>query len=92
MVTKEQVKAIANLSKLYLTEEELATGEKEISSMIHFVDSMNSIEKFAEVSDVHDDICNAFHEDEIVPSYPREEILSNVGGGKDGFFYLSKSK
>ena len=63
MVTKEQVKAIANLSKLYLTEEEIETGEKEISSMINFVDSMNSIEKFAEVSDVHDDICNAFHED-----------------------------
>ena len=33
---------------------------------------------------------NAFREDEVVPSYPRDEILKNVDGGEDGFFPVRK--
>lgn len=92
MVSKDQVREIAKLSKLYLHEEELETGAKEIESMIKFVNQMNDIEKIADIPEVSDDIANAFREDEVETSFSREEILSNVQGGKDGFFYLPKSK
>lgn len=91
MVSREEVKTIANLSKLYLSDQELEKAEKEIGSMIEFVNQMSSIEKISEINPKPEEIFNAFHEDEVKPSFKREEILENVGGGKDGFFYLSKS-
>ena len=91
MVSREEVKTIANLSKLYLSEQELEKAEKEIGSMIQFVNQMNSIEKTTQIKPKPEEIFNAFHEDEVKLSFKREEILENVSGGKDGFFYLSKS-
>ena len=92
MVSKEEVKALANLSKLYLSEEETEKTAVEIGSMIDFVNQMNKIEKISDVKEKPEEIFNAFHEDEVKPSFERKEILENVGGGKDGFFYLSKSE
>ena len=33
---------------------------------------------------------NALRDDEIKESYPQNKILENVGGGKDGYFYIKK--
>lgn len=92
MVSKDDVKALANLSKLYLNEEEIEKCQEEIDSMIKFVSQMNSVEKNLDNIKVSEDITNALRNDEVKKSYPQEEILSGVGGGKDGFFYLPKSK
>ena len=35
---------------------------------------------------------NVFREDEVVPSYPVQEILQNVGGGENGYFPVRKRK
>ena len=92
MISKEEVKSLAGLSKLYLSEEELEKAQNEIGSMVEFINQMNKIEKIAEVKARPDEIFNAFHEDEVKPSFERKEILENVGGGKDGFFYIGKSE
>lgn len=92
MVRKDDVKALANLSKLYLSEEEIEKCQEEIGSMIQFVSQMNSVEKDFNNIKVSEDIKNVLRDDEVQKSCPQEEILSGVGGGKDGFFYLPKSK
>ena len=90
MISREEVLNLANLSKLYLDESEIAGTQKEVEGMIDFVNEINNINASCEGTSMQSGISNAFHEDEIIESYPREEILKNVNGGKDGFFYIKK--
>lgn len=90
MISREEVLNLANLSKLYLDESEIVGTQKEVEGMIDFVNEINNINMGYEGASTQSGISNAFHEDEIIKSYPREEILKNVNGGKDGFFYIKK--
>lgn len=90
MISREEVLNLANLSKLYLDESEIADTQKEVDGMVDFVNEINNIEENFEGITMQNGISNAFHEDEIKKSYPRDEILKNVNGGKDGFFYIKK--
>lgn len=90
MLSSEEMLNIANLSKLYLNEEEFETASKEMDGIINFVNQINSLQSDAEEISNINGLSNAFREDEIIPSLPRKEILENVDGGKDGFFYLKK--
>jgi aspartyl-tRNA(Asn)/glutamyl-tRNA(Gln) amidotransferase subunit C len=90
MISREEMLNIANLSKLHLDEEELEIASKEMGGIINFVNQINSLQSGAkEISDING-LSNALREDEVVPPYPRDEILKNVDGGKDGFFYIKK--
>ena len=90
MLSREEMLNIANLSKLYLSEEELEIASKEMDGIINFVNQINSLQTGSEEINNINGLSNAFREDEVVPSLPRKEILKNVDGGKDGFFYLKK--
>ena len=90
MISREEVLNLANLSKLYLDESEIANTQKEVEGMVEFVNEINNINTEFEGAAMRSGVSNAFHEDEITKSYPREEILKNVNGGKDGFFYIKK--
>ncbi len=92
MVTKEDVMSIAKLSKLYLSEKELEEGVREMNSIVSFAAKINDANYNYESKTQIQDVFNAFRNDEIKESFPREEILKNVDGGKDGFFYIEKSK
>ncbi len=92
MVTKEEVLNIAKLSKLYLTSEELEDAFNEMKGIVKFVNQVNEMQNPDEEINHANELFNAFREDEIVPSFPREKILENVEGGKEGFFYLEKSQ
>ncbi|MBR0423595.1 MAG: Asp-tRNA(Asn)/Glu-tRNA(Gln) amidotransferase subunit GatC [Clostridia bacterium] len=91
MISREEVLNLANLSKLYLNEEEIENIRKEMDSMINFANEINNLDvKYDKLPEINN-ISNAFREDEVVESYPQEEILKNVGGGREGFFYIKKS-
>ena len=77
MITREEMENIANLSKLYLSEDDFEKMSKEMDGIINFVNQVNTL------SDQYD-------LEKIVDSFPRNEILKNVDGGKDGFFYVKK--
>lgn len=90
MLSRDEMINIANLSKLYLSEEELETASKEMDGIIKFVNQVNSLQPDSEEVGNINGISNALREDEIIPPLPRKEILENVDGGKDGFFYIKK--
>lgn len=90
MISREEVLNLANLSKLYLDESEISDVQKEIEGMIDFVNEINRINANLDESMEQKNLSNAFHEDEVIDSYPQEEILKNVDGGKEGFFYIKK--
>ena len=90
MVTRAELLKIAKLSKLSVTEEELAGLTAAMGEIIAFADTINAAGAAAGEFDNINNLQNAFREDEVVPSYPRDEILKNVDGGEDGFFPVRK--
>lgn len=94
MITREEMENIANLSKLYLSEDDFKKMSKEMDGIINFVNQINTLNdqyNLENNSNSNADINkNVLREDEIVDSFPRNEILKNVDGGKDGFFYVKK--
>lgn len=78
-VSKEDVKHIAKLSKLDLTEEELEKYTNELSSIVDFANELSNISVEGIKPTAHIlDIKNEFRKDEVQPSYDREEILKNA--------------
>ena len=65
-----------------------------MDGIINFVNQINTLNdqyNLENNSNSNADINkNVLREDEIVDSFPRNEILKNVDGGKDGFFYVKK--
>ena len=90
MVTREEILKIAKLSKLSVTEQELDGLTAAMGEIIAFADTINAAGAAAGEFDNINNLQNAFREDEVVPSYPRDEILKNVDGGEDGFFPVRK--
>ena len=78
-VSKEDVKHIANLSKLNLTDEELEKYTTELSDIVNFANELSNIDVDGLKPTAHIlDIKNVFRKDEVQPSYDREEILKNA--------------
>lgn len=80
MVTREEILKIAKLSKLSVAEEELDGLTAAMGEIIAFADTINAAGAAAGEFDNINNLQNAFREDEVVPSYPRDEILKNVDG------------
>lgn len=93
MITRDDIRDIALLSKLFVSEEDLDGLTQEMAKIIEFADTINEAsEKLDEDFDNIGGLQNAYREDEVVPSYPQGEILLNVNGGEDGFFPVKKRK
>ncbi len=92
MVTREDVLKIARLAKLSVPEEELDALTQAMGEIITFADTINAADSSAVEFDNINRLENAFREDEVIPSYPREAILANVDGGEDGFFPVRKKQ
>lgn len=90
MVTREDVINIARLSKLYIAEEELDDMTKAVGDIVSFADTINNASEEGVEFDNINDLRNAFREDEIVPSYDRDEILKNANDTDEGHFLVRK--
>ncbi|MBQ1349133.1 MAG: Asp-tRNA(Asn)/Glu-tRNA(Gln) amidotransferase subunit GatC [Ruminococcus sp.] len=78
MVTREDVENIALLSKLFVPEEELDGLTESMQKIVDFADAINNAPASDEDFDNINNLSNMFREDEVVPSFPAEEILKNA--------------
>lgn len=90
MITKEEIRKIALLSKLYIEEEQLESLTADMAEIIAFADTINSAFEESRDFDGVTGLKNVFREDTVVPSFPQEEILANVDGGENGYFPVKK--
>ncbi len=91
-ITREEIENIALLSKLNVQEDEIDALTEEMAKIIDFADTINNAASAGEEFDNINNLSNRFHEDEVRESYPQEDILKNVDGGVDGFFYIRKKE
>lgn len=99
-VTSKDVQYVADLAYLELTAEERARMERDLNSILDYVDRLNEldtskVEPLAQVSQLtvgHDLSLDSGHwrEDEPRPSLPREAALGNAPQATDSFFRVPK--
>lgn len=90
MITKKELEGLAHLSYLTLTEEEKERLLKEMTDIIAFANTVNG--SVAGASAPAEEAINYtdLREDEVVPSFGNDEILSGVEG-ENGFFAVRRS-
>ena len=91
MITKEVVEKVAKLSRLELTEEEVAVHAEQLNKILETMDILkqidtDGIEPLAHVLPIQ----NVLREDELGECMPREKVLSNAPEQADGMFQVPK--
>lgn len=90
MVTHEEVLKIARLAKISVKPEELDGLTKDMNEIIGFADTVNSASADSTDFDNINGLSNVFREDEVVPSYGRDEVLKNAPCADDGYFLVKR--
>lgn len=89
-ITNEQIKHLAELSELSLSDEETASMKKELGDILGFVDKINNCN--LDVFDFSEDFVslNNLRPDEPQESLSQEEALSNAPKKENGYYVVSK--
>ena len=78
-ISTEQVKHVANLARLAITEEEAVKFTKQLDAIITFAEQLNELDT-ANVEPTYHvlDMKNVLREDVAQKGLPREEVLKNA--------------
>lgn len=90
-IDKEQIKHIADLANLTISDDELEKYTKEMSSIVGFANELNELD--TENVDITTSILgeyNIFREDELKESFDNSELLKNAPESQDGMFKIPK--
>ncbi len=90
-LTIEEVKHVAHLAHLRLSEEELNKLQNDLSHILGHIDMLKEVD----VSDVPPtaqvtDLANIVRDDEVRPSMPREDVLANAPDQRDAMFRVKE--
>lgn len=88
-LSEDQVKHIAKLADLQLSEEEVQEFQKQLAETLDFIAHLNQIdtEKIPPTSQVSGNK-NVFREDIVKPSQSQEETLANAKRKDKGYFVI----
>ena len=77
-ISEQEVKKIAELSRLSLTNEELKKRTKDMNNILDYMDTLNEIdtENVEELYNVHD-MNNSLREDSYESSLDKKDVLAN---------------
>ena len=79
MVYKEEIKHIADLSMLNLSEDEIQKFTAHMQDIVEFANKVNSLETEGVTESAFAlDTFNVFRKDEVRDSFDREELLQNA--------------
>ncbi len=88
-LTTAEVRHVAVLAKLGLSEEDILKFQKQLSGILDFVGQLNEVDthNITPTSQVTG-LENVFREDVVTPSLSQEEVLSNTKRKYKGFFVV----
>lgn len=86
-LTKEDVKKVAKLAKLRLSEEEVAKFQGQLSSVLEYFDMLGEVDTTNVVPTAQTTgLINNFRVDEVGVSLPQDVAISQAEKTKDGYF------
>ncbi|PFO01183.1 Asp-tRNA(Asn)/Glu-tRNA(Gln) amidotransferase GatCAB subunit C [Bacillus sp. AFS076308] len=84
-ISTEEVKHVANLARLAVTEEEVEKFTKQLDKIITFAEQLNELDTENVKPTYHVlDMKNVLREDVSQKGLPREEVLKNAPEHQDG--------
>jgi aspartyl-tRNA(Asn)/glutamyl-tRNA(Gln) amidotransferase subunit C len=88
MIDREQVLHVARLARLRLSEEEVERFQRELSTILDHIETINEIEGLEEVEPTSHvvEVENVLRADEPRPSWPREKVLEQAPDVAEGGF------
>jgi len=88
MIDREQVLHVARLARLRLSDEEVERFQRELSTILDHIETINEIEGLDEVEPTSHvvEIENVLREDEPRPSLPREKALEQAPDAAEAGF------
>ena len=91
MITTDNVKHVAKLARLELTEEETEKYSKQLGDILKYVEQMNEVDTTGVEPMSHAiPVVNVFREDVVVQEQTKEELMANAPSKEDGFFRVPK--
>ncbi len=91
MVSKEEIKKIARLSRLEIQEQELGKFTEQMNQILEFIASLNKLDTSKIEPTSHANASGtAFREDEVVVSKIAEQVLETAPDSEDNFFKVPK--
>lgn len=90
-VTKDEVKYIASLAKLYFSEDEIEQMTKEMDALVSFADTLSQLDTDAIDPTAHiQAVENVFRVDGSPQDFPTDKALSNAPEKIEGCFAVPK--
>lgn len=90
-ITDEEVKHIAKLSRLYLSDKEIITFREQLSSIIEYVEQLNSLDTSNIKPTSHViPLKNVMRDDFLAGSLDRESALQSAPDATDKFYRVPK--
>lgn len=84
-ISLEEVKHVAHLARLHLSEEEMVSYQKELEKMLLLMDQLNEIDTESVTLTTHiTKQTNVMREDIVKVSLTQEEVLKNAPSHQDG--------
>ena len=90
-LTEKDVRYVARLSRLDVTDEEATKYTQQLSSILSYIEQLNALDtKNVEPLTHVLDMKNVFRKDEVKPSLTQAEVLSNAPDPQSGHFKVPK--
>ncbi len=91
-ITKETVKRVAMLSRIKLDDTATDKMQRELAAVVEYMEILNRIDTDGVEPLSHAvELKNVLREDEVKPSYSREDILSNAPKSSNDAFVVPKA-
>jgi aspartyl-tRNA(Asn)/glutamyl-tRNA(Gln) amidotransferase subunit C len=86
-ISAEEVRWIAHLARLEMSEDELAVIGRDLNAIVGYVDQLRALDTESVEPMAHPlDLTGVFRDDEPVPSTPVDEILANAPVRSDDYY------
>lgn len=90
-IRKDEVKHVAQLARLEFTEAETEKFTSQLNDILLYMDMLNRVDTEGVAPMTHAIAQkNAFREDRVMESLPREETLANAPDARGDFFRVPK--
>lgn len=91
MISTDDVKHVAKLARLELTEEEINKYSKQLGDILKYVEQMNEVDTTGVEPMPHAiPVYNVMREDIVKYEQTKEEMMANAPFEEDGFFRVPK--
>lgn len=90
-ISRDDIKTIARLSRLEVSEENMPQLEKELSDILSYVEQLNELDLDGVETMAHAvPLQNVLREDQVTPSIDHDKALSTAPVEDDGYFAVPR--